>query len=54
MPVINDYESVRAMRELLMKDCQTTPRADHVTHHMTNNDKPSMKPRLAMAQVRHY
>jgi hypothetical protein len=51
MPVINDYESVRAMRELLMKECQTTPRADH---HATHTNRPSMKPRLAMAQVRHY
>jgi len=51
MPVINDYESVRAMRELLMRECQTTPRADH---HVTHTNRPSMKPRLAMAQVRHY
>jgi len=51
MPVINDYESVRAMRELLMRECQTTPRADH---HATHTNRPSMKPRLAMAQVRHY
>ena len=44
MPVINDYESVRAMRELLVKD-----RPDELSH-----TRASMKPRLAMAQVRHY
>merc|ERR1719419_156072 len=67
MPVINDYDSVRAMRELLTRDCQTSePRSNSSTADRTavdaqinrptidrpTIDRPSMKPRLAMAQVR--
>jgi len=47
MPVINDYDSVQAMRELLSKEI-------HPTHDPSNNVHAQLKPRTHLAQVRHY
>ena len=47
MPVINDYDSVQAMRELLSKEI-------HPLDEEPNTVQAQLKPRAHMAQVRHY
>jgi hypothetical protein len=51
-PVINDYDSVQAMRDILKGTDQPMPPPTQ------NNEKhlvrASLKPRVALAQVRHY
>ena len=45
MPVINDYDSVQAMRELLSKE---------IHPYDASTVQATLKPRTHIAQVRHY
>jgi len=51
MPVINDYDSVQAMRELLSKEIHPF---EEQTNTVGNTVQAQLKPRAHMAQVRHY